>query len=230
MEEKGLWDRKVGMMGVVAIALVSLLVGLGVSRHLDWFTASRGANLLGATQSGETRPAVVQGLPDFITLAKRMRPVVVNISTTQMSEGGQGFASPFGEEDPFGDFWRRFFGGPIPRGPQRQKSLGSGFIIDSDGSILTNNHVVENAQKIVVRLSGDEQDYEAKVVGRDPKTDIAIIKINAKTNLLAATLGDSDRLQVGEWVVAIGNPFGLYGTVTSGIVSAKGRHNLTQGA
>jgi len=108
--------------------------------------------------------------------------------------------------------------------------LGSGFIIDSDGSILTNNHVVENAQKIVVRLSGDEQDYEAKVVGRDPKTDIAIIKINAKTNLLAATLGDSDRLEVGEWVVAIGNPFGLDGTVTSGIVSAKGRHNITQGA
>src|SRR2546427_5608908 len=223
MEEKGLWDRKVGMMGVVAIALVSLLVGLGVSGHLDWFTASRGANLLGATQSGETRPAVVQGLPDFITRAKRMRPVVVNISTTQVSEGGQGFASPFGEEDPFGDFWRRFFGGPIPRGPQRQRSLGSGFIIDADGSILTNNHVVENAQKIVVKLS-DEQEYEAKVLGRDPKTDIAIIKITTKTGLTAASLGDSDNLEVGEWVMAIGNPFGLDSTVTSGIVSAKGRH------
>ncbi|MBI2992433.1 MAG: Do family serine endopeptidase, partial [Deltaproteobacteria bacterium] len=106
--------------------------------------------------------------------------------------------------------------------PYRQKSLGSGFIIDRDGSILTNNHVVENAQKIVVKLA-DGQEYEAKVVGRDPKTDIAVIKINAKGNLPVAGLGDSDRLEVGEWVMAIGNPFGLDNTVTSGIVSAKGR-------
>jgi serine protease Do len=137
--------------------------------------------------------------------------------------GQQEFGSPFGEEDPFNDFWRRFFGGPLPRGPQRQRSLGSGFIIDGDGSILTNNHVVENASKIVVKLS-DDQEYEAKVIGRDAKTDIAIIKINAKTQLSAATFGDSDALEVGEWVVAIGNPFGLDSTVTSGIVSAKGRH------
>jgi serine protease Do len=112
----------------------------------------------------------------------------------------------------------------MPRGgPQRQRSLGSGFIIDADGFILTNNHVVENAQKIVVKLA-DDQEYEAKVVGRDAKTDIAIIKINAKAALTAASLGDSDNLDVGEWVVAIGNPFGLDSTVTSGIVSAKGRH------
>ena len=157
-----------------------------------------------------------------------MKPIVVNISTVTVSEGrggGQEFSGPYGEEDPFNDFWRRFFGGPGPRGPQRQRSLGSGFIIDSDGSIITNNHVVENASKIVVKLSTDDQEYDAKVIGRDPKTDIAIIKINAKTNLPAAgTLGDSDQLEVGEWVVAIGNPFGLDSTVTSGIVSAKGRH------
>jgi len=138
--------------------------------------------------------------------------------------GQQEFGSPFGEEDPFNDFWKRFFGGPLPRGRQRQQSLGSGFIIDADGSILTNNHVVENAQKIVVKLLGDEQEYEAKVVGRDSKTDIAVIKINTKTNLPTANFGDSDKLEVGEWVVAIGNPFGLDSTVTSGIVSAKGRH------
>jgi serine protease Do len=138
--------------------------------------------------------------------------------------GTQEFSSPFGDEDPFGDFWRRFFGGPAPRGPQRQRSLGSGFIIDNDGSIVTNNHVVENASKIVVKLSSDDQEYEAKVVGRDSKTDIAIIRINSKANLAAASLGDSDQLEVGEWVVAIGNPFGLDSTVTSGIVSAKGRH------
>jgi serine protease Do len=153
--------------------------------------------------------------------------VVVNISTTQMSEARSQsqpeFGSPFGDDDPFNDFWRRFFGGPMPRGPQRQRSLGSGFIIDADGSILTNNHVVENAQKIVVKLSND-QEYEAKVIGRDPKTDMAVIKIDAKTGLSAASLGDSDGLEVGEWVVAIGNPFGLDSTITSGIVSAKGRH------
>ncbi|TMA05427.1 MAG: DegQ family serine endoprotease, partial [Deltaproteobacteria bacterium] len=115
------------------------------------------------------------------------------------------------------------FGGPIPRGPQRQKSLGSGFIIDSDGSILTNNHVVENAQKIVVKLA-DEREFEAKVVGTDPKTDIAVVKINDRGSLPVAALGDSDRLEVGEWVMAIGNPFGLDNTITAGIVSAKGRH------
>ena len=156
-----------------------------------------------------------------------MKPLVVNISTTQVSEvrgAGQEFGSPFGEDDQFNDFWRRFFGGPAPRGgQQRQRSLGSGFIIDGDGSILTNNHVVENASKIVVKLS-DDQEYEAKVIGRDAKTDIAVIKINAKSSLPAANFGDSDKLEVGEWVVAIGNPFGLDSTVTSGIVSAKGRH------
>jgi serine protease Do len=173
-------------------------------------------------------PRSFSGLPDFVNLAKKIKPIVVNISTTQMNEarggpGPQEFSSPFGEEDPFNDFWRRFFGGPQPRGPQRQRSLGSGFIIDSDGSILTNNHVVENASKIVVKLD-DNQEYEAKIVGRDQKTDIAVIRINAKTALTAANFGDSDALEVGEWVVAIGNPFGLDSTVTSGIVSAKGRH------
>jgi serine protease Do len=178
---------------------------------------------VGDPGNAETR--AFTGLPDFVALSKKIKPIVVNISTTQVSEGRgqQEFGSPFGEEDPFNDFWRRFFGGPLPRGPQRQRSLGSGFIIDGDGSILTNNHVVENASKIVVKLS-DDQEYEAKVIGRDAKTDIAIIKINAKTQLSAATFGDSDALEVGEWVVAIGNPFGLDSTVTSGIVSAKGRH------
>jgi serine protease Do len=149
----------------------------------------------------------------------------VNVSSTQAVEAERGGSpgSPFQPGDPRGEFWRRFFGGQGPRGPSRQQSLGSGFIIDRDGSILTNNHVVENAQKITVKLS-DGRDFEAKVIGRDPKTDIAIIKIDAKGDLPIAPLGDSDRLEVGEWVMAIGNPFGLDSTVTSGIVSAKGRH------
>jgi serine protease Do len=230
MSWKNLWDGNVGMKGVVLVALVSLVIGLGISGSLDWLAPSRAVNFMGDAGVGESQPS--GGLPDFVNLAKKLKPVVVNISTTQVSEGrgSQEFANPFGgEEDPFNEFWKRFFGGPLPRGPQRQRSLGSGFIIDADGSILTNNHVVENATKILVKLSGDEQDYEAKVVGRDAKTDIAVIKINTKTNLTAANFGDSDRLEVGEWVMAIGNPFGLDGTVTSGIVSAKGRHNITQG-
>jgi len=231
MDEEKKWSGNVSFKGAVIVALISLVIGLGISGSLDWLSPSRAVNSMGDAGVGESRLA--GGLPDFVTLAKKLKPSVVNISTTQVSEGrgSQEFGSPFGggEDDPFNDFWKRFFGGPAPRGPQRQRSLGSGFIIDADGSILTNNHVVENASKIVVKLSGDEQDYEAKVVGRDPKTDIAVIKINAKTNLGAVTLGDSDRLEVGEWVMAIGNPFGLDGTVTSGIVSAKGRHNITQG-
>jgi len=224
MNLKNLWAGNVSFKGVVLVALVSLVVGLGISGALDWLAPSRAVNLMGESGNSDVRTSAQ--LPDFVSLAKKMRPIVVNISTTQMSDvrGQQEFGSPFGEEDPFNDFWKRFFGGPLPRGRQRQQSLGSGFIIDADGSILTNNHVVENAQKIVVKLLGDDQEYEAKVIGRDPKTDIAIIKINTKANLPTANFGDSDKLEVGEWVVAIGNPFGLDSTVTSGIVSAKGRH------
>jgi serine protease Do len=201
------------------------------SGSLDWLSPSRAVNLMGDAGNSESR--LSSGLPDFVNLAKKFKPIVVNISTTQASEGrgSQEFSNPFGggEDDPFNEFWKRFFGGRR-RGPQQPAhSLGSGFIIDADGSILTNNHVVENASKILVKLSGDEQDYEAKVIGRDPKTDIAVIKIDAKSNLSSANLGDSDHLEVGEWVMAIGNPFGLDGSVTSGIVSAKGRHNITQG-
>jgi serine protease Do len=229
MDIKKVWNGNFTFKGVALVAVVSLLIGLGISGSFDWLSPSRAVNLMGEAPTPEPRSA--NQLPDFVSLSKKMRPVVVNISSTQVSEsrgqqGPQDFGSPFGEEDPFNDFWRRFFGGPggqTPRGPQRQRSLGSGFIIDRDGSILTNNHVVENAQKIVVKLA-NEQEYEAKIIGRDPKTDIAIIKIDAKTSLNAASLGDSDRLEVGEWVVAIGNPFGLDSTVTSGIVSAKGRH------
>jgi serine protease Do len=224
MNLKSIWSGNVGLKGVLLVALVSLVVGLGISGSLDWLAPSRAVNMMG--ESGSPEPRTAGQLPDFVALAKKMRPLVVNISTTQVSEGRgaqQEFGNPFGEDDPFNDFWKRFFGGPLPRGPQRQRSLGSGFIIDADGTILTNNHVVENAQKILVKLS-DEQEYEAKVMGRDTKTDIAIIKVNTKTALTAASLGDSDTLEVGEWVMAIGNPFGLDSTVTSGIVSAKGRH------
>src|SRR5947207_13874347 len=194
MDLKSIWRGSVSYKGAVLVALISLVVGLGISGSLDWLAPSRA--VMGEGGSSDARSP--GQLPDFVSLAKKMRPVVVNISTTQVSEGRgpQEFGNPFGEDDPFNDFWRRFFGAPMPRGPQRQRSLGSGFIIDSDGSILTNNHVVENATKIVVKLS-DDQEYDAKVIGRDQKTDIAVIKISSKGNLPSANLGDSDNLEFG---------------------------------
>jgi serine protease Do len=128
---------------------------------------------------------------------------------------------PFGPNDPFRDFFERFFRDQIPK-DFRQQSLGTGVIIDKEGFILTNNHVVEMADEIKVKLA-DEREYLAKIIGRDQKTDLALIKIDSDKPLSPLPLGDSDKLEVGEWVVAIGNPFGLGNTVTAGIVSAKYR-------
>ena len=170
-------------------------------------------------------------VPDFTALAKKLMPVTVNISTTKIIKPRRRavppFQSPFGDQDPFRDFFgdeffRHFFG-DIPQREYKQQSLGSGFIIDSDGYILTNNHVVAGADEIKVTLF-NKKEYSGKVVGRDEKTDIALIKIKEPNgDLPVATLGDSDALEVGEWVIAIGNPFGLQGTITQGIVSAKWR-------
>ncbi len=161
----------------------------------------------------------------FADLAEKVKPAVVNISTTKIYKGQGGFGSPFGRSPfngPFGDdFFDRFFG-DVPRRDFKQRSLGSGFIISSDGYIFTNNHVVEKADKILVKVS-DNQEYEAKIIGTDAKTDIALIKIKPKNSLPVVEIGDSDKVRVGEWVIAIGNPFGLDQTVTAGIVSAKGR-------
>jgi len=173
-----------------------------------------------SAQAPSQNPAPYRG--DFAALAKAVGPVVVNISTSQvMKPPAQGSPNPFGGPDPSEDPWERFFGQPFPRGPFRQQGLGSGFIIEPDGTILTNNHVIANAQKITVKLQ-DDREFEGRVVGTDAKTDIAVIKINAN-DLPVIPLGDSDQLQVGEWVVALGSPFGLPNTVTAGIVSAKGR-------
>jgi serine protease Do len=169
----------------------------------------------------EQMPVVT--LPNFVDLAERIKPEVVNISTTSEAESPR-IPEHFGGQDPFRDFWEPFerFFGPLPRRPFRQRSLGSGFIIGRDGVILTNNHVVENADEIVVKLD-DGSEHKAKLIGRDAKTDIAVIKIDIDRELSVVALGDSENLKVGEWVIAIGNPFGLEHTVTAGIVSAKGR-------
>jgi serine protease Do len=171
-------------------------------------------------------PAVAAELPDFTELVEAQGPAVVNISTTsskaaQQAPGqgpGQGPGGP--EDDPFFDFFRRY-GPPGQPREQEARSLGSGFIISPDGYIMTNAHVVEAGDDITVRLT-DKREYTAKVIGADKRSDVAVIKIEA-ANLPKVTIGDANKLKVGEWVLAIGSPFGFDNTVTAGIVSAKGR-------
>src|SRR2546423_10447387 len=172
---------------------------------------------------------VAQGreLPDFTELAERQGPTVVNISTTKVRERrGSPQIPNLEEDDPLYDFFRRFI--PRPPGPGGQgprdfesRSLGSGFIISTDGYVLTNAHVVDSADEITVRLT-DKREFKARVIGADRRTALGLIKIDA-TGLPAVRMGDPNRLKVGEWVVAIGSPFGFDSTVTAGIVSAKGR-------
>lgn len=180
-------------------------------------------------------PAVIQAktidfttVPEsFSSLAEMVSPAVVNIRTEKIIRGGgrvfRHFSrNPFGKNDPFHNFFDKFFDDEGREREYTQRSLGSGFIIDKDGYIVTNNHVIENADKIKVKLKNGKE-FEAEIVGRDPNTDLALIKIKTKNDLPDIKLGDSDALKVGQWVMAIGSPFGLEHTVTAGIVSAKGR-------
>jgi len=156
-----------------------------------------------------------------------VNPSVVPIFSEQVVQAQNPFGSP---DDPFRDFFgdeffKRFFGAP-PQGEEKQtvRSLGSGVIVSTDGYILTNNHVVEGSEKLTVVFQ-DQKKYTAKIIGTDPQTDVAVIKVDAK-NLPAATLGNSDQVKVGQWVIAVGNPFQLMHTVTAGIISAKGRSSV----
>jgi serine protease Do len=217
-------NRTFGLYGFGVASLLLISAGVEAADVIERsYSQARSAGSNSAQAFGVRTIAATQSLQDFTSLAKQLGPVVVNIATTQVQRTAQEAPVPFGEDDPSGDFWQRFFGAPIPRGPQRQQGLGSGFIIDRNGTILTNYHVVDGAEKIVVTLS-DGKSFDAKVLGKDQKTDVAVIQISGQQDLPVATLGDSDRLEVGEWVMAIGNPFGLDHTVTTGIVSAKGRH------
>lgn len=201
-------------------AAATLAVGgftFGRITQVDHVQANPSAN----TTAAATTPSG-RALPSFASLAAQASPAVVYIKVVSVEktvQGGPGFRfppSPFGDEAPFP------FRPPFPPPGGNRQGSGSGFIIREDGVILTNNHVVEDAKEITVTLS-DKQEYSAKVLGRDPKTDLAVLKIEPKGDLPVAKLGDSDELQVGDWVMAIGNPFGLSNTVTAGIVSAKGR-------
>lgn len=165
----------------------------------------------------------------FADISQKASPAVVNIFTERVVKGRDRlreffgpmpFGPPGGPQDQFRDFFEKFFG-DIPK-DFRQRSLGSGFIIDPKGLMVTNNHVIEGAEKIKVRLAGGKE-YEAEIKGRDPKTDLALLQIKGPGPFPYLTLGDSDAIRVGDWVLAVGNPFGLGHTVTQGIISAKGR-------
>ncbi len=220
--------RKYSVTTLAMTAIAFLIGGLIIASCLDMTPYSTAQQTESQTSGAATResaspPVAVGGkagvLPNFADLVEQLTPGVANISTTKVMKSP--FASRRGRPgDPFEQFLDRFFQGR----PQefRQQSLGTGFVIDKDGYILTNNHVVDSADEIIVTLAGDRE-YQAKVIGKDVKTDIALIKIEPDQELPVLPIGDSDELRIGEWILAIGNPFGLQHTVTAGIVSAKGR-------
>lgn len=201
--------------GRIAAGLVILVAGLFV------------ISTFYAVPTSQATAGVVRAAPEsFTLLAEKNSPAVVNIRAEKNGKGGIGLyrhfgRGPFQKDDPFHDFFEKFFGGR-PQNKFKQRSLGSGFIIDRDGYIVTNNHVVQGADKIKVMLK-DGREFDARIKGLDPNTDLALVKIDSDTDLPTVELGDSDALKVGEWVLAIGNPFGLEHTVTAGIISAKGR-------
>jgi serine protease Do len=211
--------------------LASFLVAFTLCLGILIGTLISGRALATRGQAGSGAPLLA--IPDpvslssaFSSISKTLGPAVVNISTTQIIEKPKGGKSPrSGQNDPFQDFFDRFFDSP-DNAPDAERSLGSGVIVDKRGFILTNDHVIDEATKIQVSLDGDSNHYAAKVIGLDKDTDLAVIKIEADHDLPVAHLGNSDGVQVGDWVLAFGSPFGLNSTVTAGIVSAKNRSNV----
>jgi len=214
--------RKVLASLLVAVTLgIGILIGSVVSGRA---LATRAQAPNGASLLAVPEPVSMSGA--FSSISKSLGPAVVNISTTQVIEKPKGGAkAPHGSNDPFQDFFDRFFNSPDD-GPDAERSLGSGVIVDKKGFILTNDHVIDDATKIQVTLDGDTTHYNARVIGTDKDTDLAVIKIDVDHDLPVAKLGNSDGVQVGDWVLAFGSPFGLNSTVTAGIISAKDRSNV----
>ena len=223
--------RHTGMLVVLVAVLAGMVAGPILTRSVS--AAIDAAN---GSAHQISLPTPVQLSSEFSKITKSMAPTVVNINTestikmgSQMRRGqrGQRGMNPFGDQDPFQQFFGQQFNMDpsegMPQQNMKQKSLGSGVIVDKDGYILTNNHVVGEADKIQVKIMDDPKMYDAKVIGTDKETDLAVIKINVGHPLPYAKLGNSDGLTVGDWVLAIGSPFGLEETVTAGIVSAEGR-------
>ncbi|MBV8050560.1 MAG: trypsin-like peptidase domain-containing protein, partial [Acidobacteriaceae bacterium] len=214
---------------VLATLTLGILIGTVVSKGVKGQESKKNSD----SPTPLSIPSPTQLSNQFTQIAKQLEPSVVNINTEStiknphrrrgappdQGEGGE-------DQNPFDDFFDRFFGGPQNQGPIRERSLGSGVIVDSKGYILTNRHVVEKADRVKVRLQDEPANvlHDAKVIGTDQETDLAVIKIDIDKPLPIAKLGNSDSMQVGDWVLAVGSPFGLNETVTAGIVSAKGRN------
>jgi len=222
-------QRKILAAAFVSFTLiVGILIGSVVSGRVS---ATKGFGFSGTTATALTVPDPIPASNTFAGIVNKVEPAVVNIATTQVLERKQSRkrrSQPYDQDDPMQDFFDRFFDGRQDPQSQAERSLGSGVIVDKRGYILTNNHVVEQATKIQVQLNADATRYTAKVVGVDEETDLAVIKIDANKELPVAKLGNSDGVQVGDWVLAIGSPFGLQATVTAGIISAKDRGGIGQ--
>lgn len=204
------WGAQLALVVTLAIGiLLGTLVSNGVRAARD---------NSGPSAAPLAIPSPVELSSVFAKVAKQVEPAVVNISTVATVGPGQRRGQPREPED----FFERFFDFGQPR-PRRERSLGSGVLVDPSGYILTNHHVVAQADKITVRLHGDSKEYPARVIGHDEETDLAVIKIDANRKFPVAELGNSDAVEVGDWVLAIGSPFGLDATVTAGIISYKGR-------
>ena len=226
-----LWARfKANWPASTLIILLTLALGILIGTVVSG--GVRGQEKRSADATPLSVPAPRQLSNQFSQIAKTLEPAVVNINTESTIKpsvrrrGGPSQNPNDDQENPFGDFFDKFFGGQDNAGPIRERSLGSGVIVDPKGFIVTNRHVVEKADRIRVKLQDDPPGtlHDAKVIGTDQETDLAVIKIDLDKSLPTAKLGNSDSMQVGDWVLAVGSPFGLQATVTAGIVSAKGRN------
>ena len=227
------WARQRKILAGLAVAFtltVGILIGSVVSGKVS---AMKTTSFAGKGATALAVPDPIPSSNSFAGIVNRVEPAVVNIATTQVMDRRSASkkkqrSQPYDQDDPMQDFFDKYFEGQKDAPPQAERSLGSGVIVDKKGFILTNNHVVEQATKIQVQITGDTTRYTAKVVGVDEATDLAVIKIEAAKELPTAKLGNSDGVQVGDWVLAIGSPFGLNSTVTAGIVSAKDRGGVGQ--
>src|SRR5215475_5698305 len=213
--------------GALVALLVAVAAGAGYVLHgvfpgkMAPGTASARASFGGASPAESLQAA-------FVGVSEHLRPAVVNVGIIQKAHARRAPGPPQGSDDPFfQDFFKQFFGQDSPSGaPEfRRPGLGSGVIFDKRGLILTNFHVIKGADEITVKMA-DKREYTGQVVGTDPKTDLAVVRFQPDRDLTIATLGNSDALRVGEWAIAIGNPFGLDQTVTVGVISATGRSDV----
>jgi serine protease Do len=218
-------NRPAYTLTILATLTVGILIGTVISKGV------KGQEKKSSDATPLSIPSPQQLSNQFSQISKQLEPTVVNINTESTIKnphrrGRGGNPEQPDDQDPFGDFFDKFFGGQQGNGPIRERSLGSGVIVDSKGYIVTNRHVIEKADRIRVKLMDDPPGtfHDAKVIGSDQETDLAVIKIESEKGLPVAKLGNSDSMEVGDWVLAVGSPFGLSSTVTAGIVSAKGRN------